>query len=167
MTLLPPPPPLIPVPKSASRAAPAAPTPRPAPTPVLSPPPSPVIADAPAVTKDELLATPRHHARGTFITFEGQDGTGKTMQAAALTAHLSAAGRHVLSTTEPGGTDIGQMIREIVLNNQLYVDPQAEALLFAADRAQHVNTRVIPALQRGDTVIHGRSGTSACGRRPA
>lgn len=166
--LLPPPAPLIPMP-----ALPAEPTaqatpvhveplrPLTAPPMPLAPAPDPepyatVPDDDSDVSRDEILSVPRHHARGIFITFEGQDGSGKTMQAAALASYLSARGHNVLSTTEPGGTDIGQLIRKIVLDNQLYVDPQAEALLFAADRAQHVNTRVIPALQRGDTVVQDR-----------
>jgi dTMP kinase len=78
------------------------------------------------------------------------------MQATALTRLFRENGYDVLSTTEPGGTDIGSLIRDIVLNNRLYIDPQTEALLFAADRAQHVNTTVLPALARGTTVIQDR-----------
>lgn len=94
--------------------------------------------------------------RGLFITFEGQDGSGKSVQAAALAARLRGAGRTVLETREPGGTELGAAIRGILLDPRFAIDPQAEALLFAADRAQHIGRTVQPALDRGDTVVQDR-----------
>lgn len=94
--------------------------------------------------------------RGAFITIEGQSGVGKTTQAAALTRHLLGKGIPTISTTEPGGTQIGEQIRNIVLQNQDFIHPHAEALLFAADRAQHVHSLVDPALARGIAVVQDR-----------
>lgn len=94
--------------------------------------------------------------RGMFITFEGGDGCGKTTQADLVRALLVTQGREVLRTREPGGTEIGQKIREIVLHSKEYIDPYAEVLLFAADRAQHINTLVLPALNRGTDVVQDR-----------
>ncbi|KTR19902.1 dTMP kinase [Curtobacterium citreum] len=95
-------------------------------------------------------------AHGWFITLEGGDGVGKTTQAALLTAWLEARGRTVVRTREPGGTDLGQRIREIVLHERGHVAPRAEALLYAADRAHHVETVVRPAVARGDVVLQDR-----------
>ncbi len=94
--------------------------------------------------------------RGIFITFEGGDGVGKTTQAALLDEWLSARGRTVVRTREPGGTEVGQIIRDIVLHHRGEVAPRAEALLYAADRAHHVEHVVRPALARGDVVIQDR-----------
>jgi len=91
-----------------------------------------------------------------FITLEGGDGSGKTTQAAILTEWLEAEGHTVLRSREPGGTDVGVEIRQIVLHHRGEVSPRAEALLYAADRAQHVATRVRPALGRGEIVIQDR-----------
>jgi len=93
---------------------------------------------------------------GSFITLEGGDGAGKTTQAALLTDWLGAHGRTVVRTREPGGTDLGQRIREIVLHERGHVAPRAEALLYAADRAHHVETVVRPALARGEVVLQDR-----------
>ena len=95
-------------------------------------------------------------ARGLFITFEGGDGVGKTTQAALLEEWLVARGRSVLRTREPGGTEVGVLIRDIVLHHRGEVAPRAEALLYAADRAHHVETVVRPALDRGEVVIQDR-----------
>ncbi|WP_127476291.1 dTMP kinase [Microbacterium sulfonylureivorans] len=94
--------------------------------------------------------------RGLFVTFEGGDGAGKTTQASLLEEWLSDAGRTVVRTREPGGTDVGVLIRDIVLHHRGGVSPRAEALLYAADRAHHVETVVRPALERGDVVIQDR-----------
>ena len=94
--------------------------------------------------------------RGMFITLEGGDGVGKTTQSTALQQHLIGLGRQVLLTREPGGTDVGKQIREILLHSKAHIDPKAEALLFAADRAHHINTLVIPALERGVFVVQDR-----------
>lgn len=93
---------------------------------------------------------------GLWITFEGGDGSGKTTQAALLEQWLSDQGRTVVRTREPGGTDVGVLIRDIVLHHRGDIAPRAEALLYAADRAHHVATLVRPALERGDVVIQDR-----------
>lgn len=93
---------------------------------------------------------------GLFITLEGGDGSGKTTQAELLTAWLQERGETVVRTREPGGTEVGVQIREIVLHHRGEVDPRAEALLYAADRAQHIATKVRPAIERGEVVIQDR-----------
>lgn len=93
---------------------------------------------------------------GRFITLEGGDGAGKTTQAELLTAWLEVNGRTVVRTREPGGTDLGLRVREIVLHERGHIAPRAEALLYAADRAHHVETVVRPALARGDVVLQDR-----------
>jgi len=93
---------------------------------------------------------------GLWITLEGGDGTGKTTQAALLEDWLTAQGRTVLRTREPGGSEVGTLIRDIVLHHRGDIAPRAEALLYAADRAHHVATIVRPALQRGEVVIQDR-----------
>ncbi|MBB2975085.1 dTMP kinase [Microbacterium endophyticum] len=93
---------------------------------------------------------------GLWITLEGGDGVGKTTQAALLEKWLGEHGRRVVRTREPGGSDVGALIREIVLHHRGDVAPRAEALLYAADRAHHVATVVRPALERGDVVLQDR-----------
>jgi dTMP kinase len=93
---------------------------------------------------------------GRFITFEGGDGAGKSTQAAALEEWLVASGKRVVRTREPGGTELGVRIREIVLHERGHVDARAEALLYAADRAHHIATVVRPALEAGAVVIQDR-----------
>lgn len=93
---------------------------------------------------------------GIFITFEGGDGCGKTTQVDAIIAALQTAGHTITQTREPGGTPAGVAIREILLHSTSPLDPKAEALLFAADRAHHVATVVRPALERGEIVIQDR-----------
>jgi dTMP kinase len=93
---------------------------------------------------------------GLFVTFEGGDGSGKTTQAGLLESWLTDAGRRVVRTREPGGTDLGRELREMVLHRRGHIAPRAEALLYAADRAQHVETLVRPALDRGDVVVQDR-----------
>ncbi|GGO64369.1 hypothetical protein GCM10010910_19050 [Microbacterium nanhaiense] len=94
--------------------------------------------------------------RGMWITFEGGDGSGKTTQAELLRDWFEQQGRRVVRTREPGGTEVGRTIREIVLHSRGELGPRAEALLFAADRAHHIDTLVAPALERGDVVIQDR-----------
>ena len=91
-----------------------------------------------------------------WITLEGGDGAGKTTQAALLQEWLVAAGHTVVRTREPGGTEVGLLLREIVLHHRGEVIDRTEALLYAADRAQHVATVVRPALERGEIVIQDR-----------
>ncbi len=93
---------------------------------------------------------------GLFVTLEGGDAAGKTTQAERLEAWLTERGRTVVRTREPGGTDLGLAIRDLVLHREGPVAPRAEALLYAADRAQHVATVVEPALARGDVVLQDR-----------
>jgi dTMP kinase len=95
-------------------------------------------------------------SRGVFITLEGGDGSGKTTQAELLRGWLADRGRTVLRTREPGGTEVGVEVREIVLHHRGDITPRAEALLYAADRAHHVATVVRPALERGEVVIQDR-----------
>ena len=90
-----------------------------------------------------------------FVTFEGLDGSGKSTQAALLAEALSAEGREVVATREPGGTDLGEQIRELILRGP-DVAPWAEAALFAAARAQLVEEVIVPALSRGADVVCDR-----------
>jgi len=93
---------------------------------------------------------------GVWITLEGGDGSGKTTQAELLTAWMGEQGRTVVRTREPGGSEVGMLIRDIVLHHRGDIAPRAEALLYAADRAHHVETVVRPALARGEVVIQDR-----------
>jgi dTMP kinase len=93
---------------------------------------------------------------GLWVTFEGGDGSGKTTQAGLLEEWLRESGRVVVRTREPGGTEVGNLIRDIVLHHRGDIAPRAEALLYAADRAHHVATLVRPALERGEVVIQDR-----------
>jgi dTMP kinase len=90
-----------------------------------------------------------------FITFEGLDGSGKSTQAELLRSRLEVDGMEVISTREPGGTELGEKIRDLVLHGG-DVTPWAEALLYAAARAQHVEIVIRPALERGASVICDR-----------
>ncbi len=94
--------------------------------------------------------------RGKFITFEGIDGSGKSTQVEILAGELRSGGIDVLTTREPGGTPLGQRLREAFLETEETVAPLAELLLFAADRAQHVEHLIRPALASGRTVISDR-----------
>ena len=90
-----------------------------------------------------------------FVTFEGIDGSGKSTQAELLAVWLREQGRPVLSTREPGGTPVGEAVRDLVLHGG-DVSPWAEAALFAAARAEHVESAIRPALARGDDVVCDR-----------
>ncbi|GAB3438718.1 dTMP kinase [Phycicoccus ginsengisoli] len=92
---------------------------------------------------------------GLFIAFEGGDGAGKSTQVALLRDVFEAAGRTVLVTRQPGGTPLGREIRALVLHGD-HVSPRAEALLFAADKAHHVEQVIAPALAAGDVVLTDR-----------
>lgn len=100
--------------------------------------------------------------RGTFITFEGPEGGGKTTQAKRLLARLTAEGYEVIYTREPGGTPTGEAIREILQYDKAGepLCDQSEVFLFAASRAQLVRTVIIPALERGAHVICDRFADS-------
>jgi dTMP kinase len=90
-----------------------------------------------------------------FVSFEGIDGSGKSTQACALAERLEATGREVVLTREPGGTPLGEEIRMLLLHAG-HVAPWAEAALFAASRAQHVEELIGPALARGAVVVCDR-----------
>jgi dTMP kinase len=93
---------------------------------------------------------------GTFITFEGIDGSGKSTQLRLLNNYLRAHGCQALVTREPGGTQLGLRLREALLDALEEVDPLTELLVFAADRAQHVRRKLVPALETGAVVISDR-----------
>lgn len=93
---------------------------------------------------------------GTFITFEGIDGSGKSTQLRLLAAALRAHRSDFLTTREPGGTPVGLRLRAALLDAQEEVDPLTELLVFAADRAQHVRRVLRPALAAGQIVISDR-----------
>lgn len=92
---------------------------------------------------------------GTFISFEGGDGVGKSTQLRLLAQWLADGGHEVVTTREPGGTPLGVALREAVMHGD-HVAPRAEALIYAADRAHHVATVVRPALERGAVVLTDR-----------
>jgi len=93
---------------------------------------------------------------GTFITFEGIDGSGKSTQLRMLANFLKQKGCAVLLTREPGGTSVGNRLRAALLDAQEEVDPLTELLVFAADRAQHVRRVLRPALEAGKVVFSDR-----------
>ena len=93
---------------------------------------------------------------GTFITFEGIDGSGKSTQLRLLGNFLRANGCDALLTREPGGTQLGIRLRAALLDAMEEVDPLTELLVFAADRAQHVRRKLRPALEAGQVVISDR-----------
>ena len=93
---------------------------------------------------------------GLFISFEGIDGVGKSTQADLLEQYLNQRGRTVLRTREPGGTELGDEIRDLLLHFKGGVSPRSEALLYAADRSHHIATKVRPALEAGTDVITDR-----------
>jgi dTMP kinase len=103
------------------------------------------------------LATPVPARPGFFVAFEGGEGAGKTTQLEAFVDWLKARGDDVVTTREPGGTSIGAHIRKVLLDPACKdMDPHAEALLYAADRAQHVAEVIKPALEEGKTVVSDR-----------
>ena len=93
---------------------------------------------------------------GTFITFEGIDGSGKSTQLRLLANFLKSKGCDALLTREPGGTPVGNRLRAALLDAHEEVDPLAELLVFAADRAQHVRRVLRPALDEGRVVFSDR-----------
>lgn len=95
-------------------------------------------------------------SRGRFLTLEGGDGAGKTTQARVIEGWLRERGYDVVRTREPGGTEIGAALRNIVLHAPGPVSPRAETLIYAADRAQNIAALVTPALERGAIVLQDR-----------
>jgi len=97
-------------------------------------------------------------SRGLFIVFEGLDGAGKSTQADLLLAELGRSGQAALGVREPGGTPLGDRLREILLGREdrLQLEPESELLLYQASRCQLVRQVIRPALARGQTVVSGR-----------
>ena len=93
---------------------------------------------------------------GAFITFEGIDGCGKSTQLRLLASELRVRGLEIVTTREPGGTTLGKRLRAALLDIQEQVDPLAELLVFAADRAQHVRTLLSPAIENNQIVLSDR-----------
>jgi len=112
--------------------------------------------------RHDLVALVRRRVRGRptypglFVVFEGGEGAGKSTQVDRLAQALTERGYDVLTTREPGATELGKRIRAMLLDPASSVSPRAEALLYAADRAHHVATVVRPALQQGSVVISDR-----------
>ncbi|WP_438482965.1 dTMP kinase [Oleiharenicola lentus] len=100
----------------------------------------------------------KSHPVGTLISFEGSEGSGKSTQIARLAGHLQRIHREVVATREPGGTEIGEQIRNIIVHNSKGDEmcPETELLLFTAARAQVVREVIAPALQRGAVVLSDR-----------
>jgi dTMP kinase len=100
---------------------------------------------------------PTGHPRGWFVAFEGGEGAGKSTQVERLAHWLTESGRAVVVTHEPGGTALGGILRRLLLDHDAGpLAPRSEALLFAADRAQHVAEVIRPALERGAVVLTDR-----------
>lgn len=119
--------------------------------PAPAPPPASAAASSPAPS-----------GRGLFVVFEGGDGAGKSTQVGLLVDALRAEGHDTLRTREPGGTPLGERVRELVLDPAHGpVDARAEALLFAAARAAHVAQLIRPALAAGRTVVCDRFADSS------
>jgi dTMP kinase len=114
-------------------------------------------SDVVAALQGELGAITGAPAKGTFIAFEGGEGTGKSTQSQLLAKWLEQEGETVVLSREPGGTELGKDLRKILLGHETgVISPRAEALLYAADRAHHVFSVIRPGLDRGDVVITDR-----------
>lgn len=108
------------------------------------------------------VTPPRYADTGLFVCFEGGEGGGKSTQSRLLRDWLEAEGHRVRLTFEPGDTEVGRRIREIVLDPATGdLANRTEVLLYAADKAEHVDTVVLPALERGEVVITDRYVDSA------
>ena len=117
----------------------------------------PVVPDVVSAFRGDTTARRRLSKGGMLIAFEGGEGSGKSTQTARLAEWLTERGVAVTTTHEPGATDFGLRIRGILLDSaDGSLTPRAEALLFAADRAHHVDTVIRPALDRGEVVITDR-----------
>ena len=121
----------------------------------------PVWADFKMSLRGDSSARRRLRSGGLFIAFEGGEGSGKSTQIELLANALRASGRSVTVTYEPGATPVGSRIREMLLHNEAPITPRAEALLFAADRAHHVDTVIRPALDAGHVVLTDRYADSS------
>lgn len=116
----------------------------------------PVLADLVTALRRDSSGRRRLQSGGVLIAFEGGEGAGKSSQIALLAETIRATGRTVVITHEPGATVLGRQIRRLLLDSDEPISPRAEALLFAADRAQHVAGVIQPALDRGEVVITDR-----------
>lgn len=115
------------------------------------------FSDIRAAFRGELGGITGQTHKGIFIAFEGGEGSGKSTQAVLLKTYLEALGESVLVTREPGGTVLGRQLRTILLSPETgAISPRSEALLYAADRANHVFSVIEPALSRGEIVITDR-----------
>ena len=116
-----------------------------------------IWSDVANAIRGELGSITGQSTKGLFIAFEGGEGAGKSTKTQLLTEWLEARGHAVLLTREPGGTALGKSLREILLDNKTgTIAPRAEALLYAADRADHVATVIRPALDKDFVVITDR-----------
>ena len=115
------------------------------------------FADIRSAIRGELGAYPSHTTPGFFIVFEGGEGSGKSTQTKILKRWFEGRGLQVTLTREPGGTELGSKLREMLLAVETgHISPRSEALLYAADRAHHVYSVVRPALERNEVVISDR-----------
>jgi dTMP kinase len=116
-----------------------------------------LLSDLKSALRGELGAMTGMSIEGVFISFEGGEGSGKSTQTKLLKEWLEKNGEAVLLTREPGGTPLGNQLREILLDNKTgLISPRAEALMYAADRANHVFAKIRPALDKGEIVITDR-----------
>jgi dTMP kinase len=121
----------------------------------------PLLADLKAAVRGETMELPLPSSvttsPGFFLVLEGGEGAGKSTQLSMLADWLTAKGHEVVLTREPGATPLGERLRELLLDPATEgLSPRAEALLYAADRAQHVDTVIRPALERGAIVVSDR-----------
>ena len=116
-----------------------------------------LFSDVKSALRGELGAMTGMSIEGVFISFEGGEGSGKSTQTKLLKEWLEKNNETVLLTREPGGTPLGNQLREILLDNKTgLISPRAEALMYAADRANHVFAKIRPALDKGEIVITDR-----------
>jgi dTMP kinase len=116
-----------------------------------------IWSDISNAIKGELGSITGAQTKGIFIAFEGGEGSGKSTQSKLLKEWLEEEGEEVLLSREPGGTEMGKDLRRILLDHSTgEISPRAEALLYAADRAHHVFSKIRPALDRGEVVITDR-----------
>ena len=116
-----------------------------------------IWSDISNALKGELGSITGAQTKGVFIAFEGGEGSGKSTQSKLLKKWLEEEGEEVVLSREPGGTEMGKDLRRILLDHSTgEISPRAEALLYAADRAHHVFSKIRPALERGEVVITDR-----------